>query len=125
MPNGATTTKQYPNIHLANAADEPVDGENGFWQRRALDLGIMTMSRTNIPPYWNTTMVTAWVAVIIGVLTVLGAIGGLYVYTRDTNLENGIKIGEQRERERHREDRIKALENELLLKKRLAEEEKK
>lgn len=102
--------------HIESPGDE--SPELTFWQRVARDLKLTTMA-VPTKPYWNTSMVTAWVAVILGVVTILGSIGALYVYTKNTYLQMGIEQGEQRALDRQRDERIKELENQLKIKKAL------
>lgn len=106
--------KEYPYYAVGTLPpDVPeVEEPKPTWlQRRLADLRLTTMSRVS-PPYWNTTMVTAWVAVIVGIVTVLGAVGALYLYTKSTSLADGIQIGEQRTLERLRDAEIERLRNE-------------
>lgn len=100
-------------IHLAETSQIPdVVDETPFWQQRGLDLGIMTMTMPT-KPYWNTTMVTAWVAVIGLIVVLLSAVGGLYVYTRDKAYQDGYERGRQAERQVQQDDKMKSLQNEL------------
>jgi len=83
------------------AAIEPPSDQAAlsFWERRALDLKIKTMpGDTPTKPYWNTTMITAWVAVIVAIFTISGAIfGGIYfAYSL------GEKAGDERATQRER-----------------------
>lgn len=62
-------------------------------------------------------MVTAWVAVIVGFSTILAAIGGLYIYTRDTNFNSGVEKGRQIEKDAQRDAQIDELQKALKIKK--------
>lgn len=116
MTNGDVLAYKQPVIRLVDNAGMLEEAEPqgpGFLERRALDLGIMTMAQPT-KPYWNVPMVTAWVAVIGLIVVLLGAVGSLYVYTRDTSKADGIQIGIQQERDRQnvkeREDQAKEIE---------------
>lgn len=117
MANGEALAYKQPAIRLVNKSGMLEEAEPqgpGFLERRALDLGIMTMVQPT-KPYWSTTMVTAWVAVMGFIVVLLGAIGGLYVYTRDTNLKIGKDQGIQEEKDRQRDAQILNLQRELRL----------
>ena len=73
--------------------EEPRDDRPSFWVRRARDLQIITMPSAPPTKYWNTTMVTAWVAVIVGMITVLSAVVGLWYFTDQNAEKRGFERG--------------------------------
>lgn len=87
-----------PNIRLASTSENPrvdKDVQPSWFDRQMINAGAKTMSQPT-KPYWNPTMVSIYIGILVGVITILGAVGGLYVYTRDTNLKLGDEHGYQR-----------------------------
>lgn len=101
---------------LADHKTPDVEPLPSWVERRLLDLRATTMSQPT-KPYWNTTMVTAWVAVLLGVATILGSVGGLYLYTRDTADKSGYERGRRDERDATRDAEIEMLKKKLEVKK--------
>lgn len=66
-----------------------------FLDERLVDLRIKTMQNPPTTPYWNTTMVTAWSAVIGAIILILSTIVGLYLYTWERAEKVGIEKGRQ------------------------------
>ena len=115
--DGAATAKAMDNIShfpcyqvLTEMPEE--SKELSFWQHRALDLQITTMAPPT-KPYWNTTMVTAWVAVIVGMFTILGSIGALYLYTDAVAEQRGIEKGRQQVEQQQILERLNKAEAEV------------
>ena len=118
LMNAAVATAKtinFPGIHLAESSEIPATPEPQLtWlQRRAIDLKVMTMAQPPPTPYWNASMVSAWVAVIGVTILLLSSIGGLYIYTRDTSRSDGITEGRRLEREAQLQKEIDALTIEL------------
>lgn len=79
---------------------------------RMLDLGVKTMTQP-VKPYWNTTMVTAWVAVIMCILGLGAAIAGLWVYTKNNYLELGDRQGYQRRQREETDEKLRQQADEI------------
>ena len=106
-----TNVSHFPGYQVyTERLDEP--DKLSFWQQRALDLRLTTMAPPT-KPYWNTTMVTAWVAVIVGFFTIMGSIGALYLYTDAVAEQRGIEKGRHAAEKEQQQKEMEKMEREL------------
>lgn len=115
--NQARRAPVFKNItYLPTYQQVPIEESKGeelsWWQRRALDLRITTMAPPT-KPYWNTTMVTAWVAVIVGLVTTLSAVCALWYFTDQSAEKRGYERGLQQAEQQQILERLQKTEEEL------------
>lgn len=121
MANGAATAMEAGNVKhfpgygvLGNETDDPaVRSPLTFWQQRAVDLGMRTMAVTPTvkPPYWNTTMVTAWCAVAGVLLVLIGMVVALWYFTWQTADAQGYYRGKDETEKRQLRERLEKAED--------------
>lgn len=98
----------------SQAEDEEPQPELSWVDARLTDLRLKTMA-AHLPqkPYWNAAMVSAWVAVIGVVILLLGSVGGLWLYTKNTYLEIGDQQGYQRRLREETQEKLTIQDQEI------------
>lgn len=90
--NEIGNVKHFPGLGiLDNETDDPAV-KHPFWVQRAVDLQLTTMAAPT-KPYWNPTMVSAWCAVVGVLLVLISMVVGLWYFTWQTALAEGIQRG--------------------------------
>ena len=116
QPRSVPVFKNITYLPTYQQVEEPRDEELSWLDQRLLDLRVKTtMAPSTQKPYWNTTMVTAWVAVIVGFFTITGAIGGLYLYTDSVAEKRGIEKGKAEAEKQQLERELDAMRKEVFV----------